>query len=94
MRHGEYLRLAEMERLGIRTLDGERTFALRNTNALIGRYPGAIGLKTGYTEKAGRCLVALARRGGTRVLVVMLHAPDRWWSAAGLLNRAFAAPVQ
>lgn len=92
MRHDEYLRLARLERLTVRTLDGSRSFALRNTNALIGRYPGAIGLKTGYTAGAGNCLVALAERDGVRVLAVLLNAPNRWWNTAGLLDRAFAAP--
>ena len=74
-----------------RPLDGGRSFALRNTNALLGRYPGAIGLKTGHTEGAGNCLVALAERDGVRVLAVLLNAPNRWWNAVGLLDRAFAA---
>jgi D-alanyl-D-alanine carboxypeptidase (penicillin-binding protein 5/6) len=91
MRHDEYLRLARLERATIRTLDGGRSFTLRNTNALLGRYPGAIGLKTGYTQGAGNCLVALAERDGVRVLAVLLNAPNRWWNAAGLLDRAFAA---
>jgi D-alanyl-D-alanine carboxypeptidase (penicillin-binding protein 5/6) len=91
MRHDEYLRLARLEKISIKTLDGGRAFALRNTNALLGRYPGAIGLKTGYTEGAGNCLVALAERDGVRVLAVLLNAPNRWWNAAGLLDRAFAA---
>jgi serine-type D-Ala-D-Ala carboxypeptidase (penicillin-binding protein 5/6) len=91
MRHDEYLRLARLGRTTIKTLDGERSFTLNNTNALLGRYPGAIGLKTGYTEGAGNCLVALAERDGVRVLAVLLNAPNRWWNAAGLLDRAFAA---
>jgi D-alanyl-D-alanine carboxypeptidase (penicillin-binding protein 5/6) len=90
MRHDEYLRLARLERTTIRTQNG-RSFTLRNTNALLGRYPGAIGLKTGYTEGAGNCLVALAERDGVRVLAVLLNAPNRWWNAVGLLDRAFAA---
>jgi len=92
MRHEEYLRLAALERLSIRTLDGAREFQLRATNALLGRYPGAIGLKTGYTPGAGHCLVALAERDGVRVLAVLLNSPDRWWKAVGLLNQAFEAP--
>ncbi len=91
MRHDEYMRLAGLERVTIRTLGG-RSFALRNTNALLGRYPGAIGLKTGFTEGAGHCLVALAERDGVRVLAVLLNAPNRWWNSVGLLDRAFAAP--
>lgn len=91
MRHGEYLRLARTERMSIATAEGRR-IGLRNTNALLGRYPDAIGLKTGYTEAAGNCLVALAERDGVRVLVVMLNSPNRWWNAVGLLNRAFDEP--
>ena len=91
MRHAEYLRLARLPNIAFQSLDG-RKFSLRNTNALIGRYEGAIGLKTGYTEGAGNCLVALAERDGVRVLAVLLNAPNRWWNAVGLLDRAFAAP--
>jgi D-alanyl-D-alanine carboxypeptidase (penicillin-binding protein 5/6) len=92
MRQPEYLRLAALQRVIVRSVDGARVFHLRNTNALLGRYPGAIGLKTGYTEGAGNCLVALAERDGVRVLAVLLNAPNRWWNAVGLLNRAFDAP--
>jgi len=91
MRHDEYLRLARLEKVSFKTLEG-RAFNLRNTNALIGRYEGAIGLKTGYTAGAGNCLVALVERDGVRVLAVLLNAPNRWWNAVGLLDRAFAAP--
>lgn len=66
-----------------------RTYSFRNTNALIGRYEGARGLKTGYTPGAGRCLIALADRDGHEVLAVLLHAPERWWDSVGLLELAF-----
>jgi D-alanyl-D-alanine carboxypeptidase (penicillin-binding protein 5/6) len=90
MKHAEYLRLARQERISFKTARG-RAFTLRNTNALLGRYEGAIGLKTGYTEGAGNCLVALAERDGVLVLAVLLNAPNRWWNAVGLLDRAFGA---
>lgn len=66
-----------------------RVYSFRNTNALIGRYEGARGLKTGYTPGAGRCLVALADRDGHEVLAILLHAPERWWDSVGLLELAF-----
>jgi D-alanyl-D-alanine carboxypeptidase (penicillin-binding protein 5/6) len=68
---------------------GGKIYPVENTNALLGRYPGVIGGKTGYTPKAGKCVIALAERGNRRVLLVLLGAPDRWWTAAGLLDRAF-----
>lgn len=74
----------------ISTLDGHRHFRLVNKNELVGRYPGAIGVKSGYTPKAGKCLVAYIRRNETTVMAVLLNAPDRWWTAVAMLDRAFA----
>lgn len=79
---------ARLPEYRFRTLGG-RQFRVRNTNALIGRYAGARGLKTGYTPAAGRCLVAVAGRDGHEVLAVLLHAPERWWDSVGLLELAF-----
>ena len=73
----------------ISTLDGARNYRFESKNALIGRYSGALGLKTGYTPNAGKCLVAYAKRGDTHVLLVMLHGYDRCWDAADILDLAF-----
>ena len=54
------------------------------------RLRGARGVKTGYTAAAGRCVVALVERDGVELLVVLLDAADRWWAAAGLVEKAFA----
>ena len=89
MQHPEYERLAGLRSLTIRSTDGRRRFWLSNTNALIGRYTGVIGVKTGTTWRAGHCLVAIAEKDGVRVLIVLLNARDRWPSAARLLDRAF-----
>lgn len=74
----------------IATADGTRRFPLVNKNALIGRYPGALGVKSGFTARAGKCLIAAAQRDGHRVLLVMLNATNRWWDASDVLDRAFA----
>ena len=46
-------------------------------------------MKTGTTSRAGECLVALADRDGHRVVLVLLGAKDRWWTAAALVEAAF-----
>jgi D-alanyl-D-alanine carboxypeptidase (penicillin-binding protein 5/6) len=51
---------------------------------------GADGVKTGYTDAAGRCLVATVRRGGRRLGVVLLHSPDPPNQARKLLSAGFA----
>ena len=50
-----------------------KRFTLYSTNRLLRqRYPGAIGLKTGYTNAAGHCLVAVIRRGPRQIGIVLL----------------------
>ena len=69
------------------------TFGLSNTNKLIRFYPGATGLKTGFTQEAMYCLSASAERDGMEFVAVILHAPTsdvRFESAKLLLNHAFA----
>ncbi|HOQ06453.1 MAG TPA: D-alanyl-D-alanine carboxypeptidase family protein [Clostridiales bacterium] len=51
--------------------------SLHNTNELLGTYPGAEGVKTGYTGQAGRCLVTTAKRNGMRLISVVLGSPTR-----------------
>ena len=91
MRQPEFARLVVLPQAQFTTSDGRRRFTVKNTNALLGNLPGAAGVKSGYTKLAGKCVVALAERAGVRVLVVLFNAPDRWWTAAGLLERAFSA---
>jgi len=50
---------------------------------------GARGVKTGWTQAAGRCLAAFAERRGTAVTLVLLGAPDRWWDAVAMIETAF-----
>jgi D-alanyl-D-alanine carboxypeptidase len=61
-----------------------------NKNLLLGSYPGAIGVKTGFTTKAGDCLVAAARRHGRTFVAVLLHDVNRYQDARRLLTLAFA----
>ena len=82
--------LIAKKNMEISSADGQEHFHLSNHNALVGRYEGAIGMKSGYTAKAGKCLVALAKRDGVIVLLVMLHAANRWWDASDMLEYAFA----
>ncbi|HEY9061318.1 MAG TPA: D-alanyl-D-alanine carboxypeptidase family protein [Pseudobacteroides sp.] len=51
--------------------------SLYNTNEMLGFYPGADGVKTGYTGQAGRCLVCSATRDGWKLISVVLGCPTR-----------------
>ena len=58
---------------------------------LVG-YPGAIGLKTGFTDRAGACIMAAATRRGRTMLAVVMNAYNDTASAIDLLNQGFATP--
>lgn len=63
---------------------------LTNHNKLLWRYDGCIGVKTGYTQHAGRILVSAAERGGERLIAVTIADPDDWRDHAALLDYGFA----
>lgn len=60
-----------------------------NTNKLLKTYPGINGIKTGYTDAAGDCLVAGAKRNGVQLIAVVLNDDYRWADAAKLLDYGF-----
>jgi D-alanyl-D-alanine carboxypeptidase len=65
---------------------------LYNHNPLLRQgYPGTTGIKTGYTDAAGQCLVATARRGPVKLGVVLLNSPNPGKQAMQLLDRGFKA---
>lgn len=61
-----------------------------NHNKMLSLYEGAIGVKTGYTKKCGRCLVSAAERNGRTLIAVTLNDPDDWNDHCTMLDEAFA----
>lgn len=75
-------------------VDGKKT-QLVNTNHLVSRVPGVNGMKTGFTDKSGYCLVATCERQGRQVIVVVtgcLKGSDRDQLVTDLLEWAYATP--
>ncbi len=80
-------------------IKGGKVYLYNNNPLLVYGYPGATGLKTGYTELAGNCLVGTAERHGVELGVVLLHSPELGRQAEYLLDRGFEdvygqAPIQ
>jgi D-alanyl-D-alanine carboxypeptidase (penicillin-binding protein 5/6) len=89
LKHESLLSITSQEKSQITALNSQQPYVFENKNALIGRYSGTLGLKTGYTPKAGKCLVAYAKRRDNNVLLIILHGNDRWWDAVDMLDLAF-----
>lgn len=62
---------------------------LRNENQMLWLYDGANGIKTGYTDAAGRCLVSAAKRDGIQLIAVVLDADFMWNDSIALLDEGF-----
>ena len=78
------------------TAPQEGTAATRlflNHNRLLRTYEGAVGVKTGYTKAAGRCLVGAAERGGLTLVAVTLADPNDWRDHAALFDWGFSEYV-
>lgn len=63
---------------------------LYNSNKMLSRYEGAIGVKTGFTDNARRCLVSAAQRDGVTLIAVTLNAGDDWNDHTRMLNNGFS----
>ena len=72
-----------------RETDGDVSRKLKNKNRLLWEYEGGIGVKTGYTKAAGKCLVFAAERGGIKAVGVVLNCPSMWNTAKAMLDAAF-----
>lgn len=70
-------------------LDGNGTRVLINHNKLLRLYDGAIGVKTGFTKKSGRCLVSAAERDGLCLIAVTLNDPNDWNDHISMLDYGF-----
>lgn len=61
----------------------------QNKNKMLWNYDGALGVKTGFTLSAGRCLVTAAERNGMKLVCVVLNSPQMYERTAELLDRSF-----
>lgn len=83
-----FLNIVSTKKHIIKNSDGEARL-LTNHNKLLNLYDGAIGVKTGFTKKSGRCLVGAAERDGTRLISVTINAPDDWNDHKALFDYGF-----
>ncbi len=68
-----------------------KVYCLKTHNKLLNKYPYAVGIKTGFTTKAGKCLIARAIKDNKDILLVMLNAKtDRWNVAVNIFDKAFS----
>jgi D-alanyl-D-alanine carboxypeptidase (penicillin-binding protein 5/6) len=70
--------MAKLKRHDFKAINTKRGYAAYTHNKLLNNYKYAVGIKTGYTQKAGPCLIARAKKDDKDILVVMLNSEHRW----------------
>jgi serine-type D-Ala-D-Ala carboxypeptidase (penicillin-binding protein 5/6) len=78
IKNNQFNEMAKLKRHDFKSLNTKRAYAAYTHNKLLNNYKYAVGIKTGYTQKAGPCLIARAKNGKKDVLVVMLNSEQRW----------------
>ncbi len=89
MQHEAFRTISSTQKKIIPWVGNEYSRVLENKNKLLKTYEGATGGKTGYTSKAGRCLVFSAERNGMSLIGVVLNCPTWFDTAAMLLDYGF-----
>lgn len=89
LQNPEFARMAASKRLSLTFGNPPYQRSLLNHNRLLSLFPEAIGIKTGFTKTAGRCLVSAARRDGVTLIVVTLGCGDDWNTHMALYQRYF-----
>lgn len=93
MENKTFRRIVSTKRKQIRYIRPAEIFTFENSNELLYTYPGATGIKTGWTRAAGGCLAASAIRDNHELIVIVMHSRDtdsRFAEAAELLDYGFA----
>lgn len=89
MKNDVFRTIVGTQRRQIPWMEHEYDRVLTNKNRLLSDYEGATGIKTGYTNKAGRCLVFSAERSGMEVIGVVLNCQNWFDQAAAIMDEGF-----
>ncbi len=89
LENSDFAKIVSTRRYVFSSLDGANPRTLINHNKMLLLYEGAVGVKTGYTKRCGRCLVSAAEREGLLLIAVTLDAPSDWHDHTALLDYGF-----
>lgn len=90
LKHPVFQRIVATQRTTIPHQGTSGVRLLLNHNKLLRAYEGAVGVKTGFTKKTGRCLVSAAKQDGLSLIAVTLRAPDDWRDHTAMLDYGFS----
>jgi len=90
LKNSLFAQIVSTPEIAMTDISGEMVHKLKNTNELIGQVDGVKGIKTGWTEEAGECLVTLEERANQRIIIVLLGSHDRFGETKKIIDWVFA----
>ena len=84
-----FLGMASTQKITISDVSGKIFHQLENINQLVGKFPGMKGLKTGWTEEAGECLVGYTEKDSHGLVTVVMGSQDRFGETVKLVDWVF-----
>jgi D-alanyl-D-alanine carboxypeptidase/D-alanyl-D-alanine carboxypeptidase (penicillin-binding protein 5/6) len=90
LRNPDFAAICAQQTMTVRYGNPPYARTLTNTNKLLSMDDSVIGVKTGFTDAAGRCLVSAAERGGRRLICVTLNDRNDWEDHEALYDYGFA----
>jgi len=90
MKNKEFALIVGTKEIVVSDVDEKIFHPLSNINYLIGKIPGVKGVKTGWTQAAGECLVTFVEKEGKKIIIVVLGSNDRFGETERLINWVFA----
>lgn len=89
MKNQEFFKIVGTEKITVFDVEGKISHQLTNVNTLIGKLPGVKGIKTGWTQLAGECLITFVEQDGRKIVLVVLGSKDRFRETEDLINWVF-----
>lgn len=86
-----FAKMVATDEFKARNADGTVVYKLTNTNQLLGKVRGVLGVKTGQTESSGESLVTLVQRDGYKVIISLMNSADRFDETQVLIDWIFAS---
>ena len=93
MENEAFAKIVSQKSMQVKFINPSKTVNIKNHNKLLRLYEYCIGIKTGFTKLAGRCLVSCAQKNGVRLVCVTLNAPNDWDDHISLYNYGFENTV-
>lgn len=86
LRNSLFVSVVKTREIVLSSVDSSKAHKIDNLNQLLGKVEGVEGIKTGWTESAGECLVTYVNREGKKIIVVVLGSQDRFGETVQLIN--------